>query len=80
MILLYYKKVEITGINSSDLPVLTERERENLILKMKNGDRKAKDTLMQATTCKNLWKAQVMKKPVKRDLRNYACGQKIAKK
>ena len=46
VILLYYKKVEITGINSSDLPVLTERERENLILKMKNGDRKAKDTLI----------------------------------
>ena len=44
--MLYYKKVEITGINSSDLPVLTERERENLILKMKNGDRKAKDTLI----------------------------------
>ena len=46
VILLYYKKVEITGINSSDLPVLTDQERETLILKMKNGDRKAKDALV----------------------------------
>lgn len=46
--ILYYKKVEITGINTASLPVLTENEREELIIKMKNGDKKAKDMLVMA--------------------------------
>jgi len=45
---LYYKKVEITGINTSSLPALTDSEREILIQKMKKGDRKAKDTLVMS--------------------------------
>lgn len=45
---LYYKKVEITGINTADLPVLTEKEREILIIKMKNGDKRARDKLIMA--------------------------------
>ena len=48
MIFLYYKKVEITGINTAQLPVLTDKERENLILRMKNGDKKAKDILVMS--------------------------------
>ncbi|MBQ8603791.1 MAG: sigma-70 family RNA polymerase sigma factor [Oscillospiraceae bacterium] len=45
---MYYKKVEITGINTSALPVLTDIEREQLIHKMKNGDKRAKDMLVMA--------------------------------
>ena len=45
---LYYKKVEITGIDTSLLPVLTDIERETLITKMKNGDKKAKDILVMS--------------------------------
>lgn len=45
---MYYKKVEITGINTSNLPVLSESEREKLILNMKKGDKKAKDMLVMA--------------------------------
>lgn len=48
MIFLYYKKVEITGVNTATLPTLTEKEREALIIKMKNGDKKAKDKLIMA--------------------------------
>ena len=48
MIFLYYKKVEITGISTSQLPLLSEKERQSLILKMKKGDKKAKDTLVMA--------------------------------
>lgn len=48
MIFLYYKKVEITGLNTSELPTLSEKEREKLIQKMKNGDKRAKDTLVMA--------------------------------
>ena len=40
--ILYYKKVEITGINTANLPVLTDDEREKFIVRMKNGDKKAK--------------------------------------
>ncbi|MBR5520833.1 MAG: sigma-70 family RNA polymerase sigma factor [Oscillospiraceae bacterium] len=45
---MYYKKVEITGIDTSLLPVLTDIERETLITKMKNGDKKAKDILVMS--------------------------------
>ena len=43
---MYYKKVEISGLDTSDLPELTEDERNSLIVKMKSGDRKAKDILV----------------------------------
>ena len=42
VIFLYYKKVEITGLNTASLPVLNDSDREALILKMKNGDKKGK--------------------------------------
>lgn len=43
---MYYKKVEIAGFDTANLPELSEEERNNLILKMKNGDKKAKDLLV----------------------------------
>ncbi len=43
---LFYKKVEITGINTATLPTLKEAERKELILKMKNGDNLAKEKLV----------------------------------
>lgn len=46
--ILFYKKVEITGINTATLPVLSEKERTALISKMKEGDKKAKDMLVLA--------------------------------
>lgn len=46
MIFLYLKKVEITGVSTASLPVLTDDEREELILKMKKGDKQAKDRLV----------------------------------
>ena len=43
---MYYKKVEISGFNTADLPELNEEERNCLIEKMKSGDKKAKDMLV----------------------------------
>ncbi|MBE6887379.1 MAG: sigma-70 family RNA polymerase sigma factor [Ruminococcaceae bacterium] len=43
---MYYKKVEISGLDTAELPELTEDERNSLIIKMKSGDRKAKDILV----------------------------------
>ncbi|MBR2027737.1 MAG: sigma-70 family RNA polymerase sigma factor [Oscillospiraceae bacterium] len=43
---MYYKKVEISGVDTANLPELNEEERNNLIQKMKNGDKKAKDLLV----------------------------------
>lgn len=43
---MYYKKVEISGIDTADLPELSEEERNILIQKMKSGDSKAKDILV----------------------------------
>lgn len=48
VIFLYLKKVEITGINTATLPVLSDKDREQLIFKMKKGDKKAKDRLVMA--------------------------------
>lgn len=45
---LYFKKVEITGINTRLLPVLSDSERQQLIVKMKNGDKKAKDQMVMS--------------------------------
>lgn len=36
-------KVEICGVNTSKLPLLTAKEKEELIIKVKNGDRKARE-------------------------------------
>ena len=43
---MYYKKVEISGVDTADLPEFSEEERNNLIIRMKNGDKKAKDLLV----------------------------------
>ena len=40
--------MEITGINTATLPTLKESEREQLILKMKRGDKRAKDILVMS--------------------------------
>lgn len=48
MIFLYCKKVEITGVNTAQLPTLTDKERDNLIIKMKSGDKQAKDRLVMS--------------------------------
>ena len=36
-------KVEITNVNTSKLPVLTNEEKAELFIKIKNGDRKARE-------------------------------------
>lgn len=43
---MYYKKVEIAGLDTADLPEFTEEERISLIEKMKSGDKQAKDLLV----------------------------------
>lgn len=39
-------KVEISGVNTSKLPVLTASEKEELIKKIKNGDEDARQTFI----------------------------------
>ena len=39
-------KVEICGVNNSKLPVLKEKEKRELLLKMRNGDTKARETFI----------------------------------
>lgn len=39
-------KVEISGVNTSRLPVLTASEKEELIKKIKNGDEDARQTFI----------------------------------
>lgn len=43
----YYNKVEICGINTSQLKVLKEEEKLELLRKAHNGDMKARDKLIQ---------------------------------
>lgn len=43
---MYYKKVEISGFDTSALPEFNETERNSLIEKMKLGDKQAKDLLV----------------------------------
>ena len=43
---MYYKKVEISGVDTAALPEFTEEERNLLIDRMKNGDKQAKDMLV----------------------------------
>ena len=37
------KKVEICGVNTSKLPVLTRKEKEELFAKIQQGDKKARE-------------------------------------
>ena len=47
MIIIAKHKVEITGINTSEIKVLTEKEKQELFLKFKNGDKKARELLVE---------------------------------
>lgn len=40
-------KVEITGINTSEIKVLTDKEKNELFIKLKNGDKQARNELVQ---------------------------------
>ncbi|MDD6763486.1 MAG: RNA polymerase sporulation sigma factor SigG [Clostridiales bacterium] len=40
-------KVEICGVNTSTLPVLTREEKDELFVKIKNGDMQARDTFIR---------------------------------
>lgn len=44
--LMYYGKVEICGINTAKLPVLTESEKTELLKRAKNGDKAARETMI----------------------------------
>ncbi len=43
---MYYNKVEICGIDTSKLKVLTEKEKTELLIKAQNGDSSARDNLV----------------------------------
>lgn len=45
MITIAKHKVEITGINTSEIKVLTDKEKEELFIRLKNGDMAVKDEL-----------------------------------
>lgn len=45
MITIAKHKVEITGINTSEIKVLTDKEKEELFIRLKNGDMAAKEEL-----------------------------------
>ncbi len=45
MIIIAKHKVEITGINTSEIKVLTDKEKEELFMRLKNGDMTAKEEL-----------------------------------
>ncbi len=40
-------KVCICGVNTSKLPILTQKEKENLLIKIKNGDNEAREYFIQ---------------------------------
>lgn len=40
-------KVEICGVNTTKLPILKEEEKKELFIKIKNGDKEARDTYIQ---------------------------------
>ncbi len=42
-----YNKVEISGVNTSDLIVLTEKEKTELLKKARKGDKSARETLIK---------------------------------
>ncbi len=44
---MYYGRVEISGIDTSKLKVLNEAEKNELLKKIKNGDEKARETLIK---------------------------------
>ena len=47
VIIIAKNKVEITGINTSEIKVLTDKEKKQLFTKLKNGDESARNELVQ---------------------------------
>ena len=47
MIIIAKHKVEITGINTSEIKVLSEEEKNDLFIKLKNGNKDARDKLAE---------------------------------
>ena len=45
--ILIINKVEICGVNTSKLPVLKEKEKRELLLKMREGDKTARETFIK---------------------------------
>ena len=43
---MYYSKVEICGVNTAKLPTLTDKEKNELLLKIKDGDEAAREKLI----------------------------------
>ena len=41
------RKVEIAGVNTAKLPVLSNVEKQELLIKIKNGDNKAREKFIQ---------------------------------
>ena len=41
------KKVEISGVNTSKLPVLSNEEKDELLIRIKNGDKEAREQFIQ---------------------------------
>ena len=43
---MYYNKVEISGVNTASLPLLTDEEKKALLLRAQAGDNPARDELV----------------------------------
>ncbi len=41
--ILMIRKVEIAGVNTAKLPVLSNEEKQELLIKIKNGDKEARE-------------------------------------
>ena len=41
------RKVEIAGVNTAKLPVLSNEEKQELLVKIKNGDNEAREKFIQ---------------------------------
>ncbi len=40
------RKVEIAGVNTAKLPTLSNEEKQELLIRIKNGDREARETFI----------------------------------
>ena len=49
---MYANKVEITGVNTSKLKVLKEKEKEALLKRVKQGDKQAREELINGDVYK----------------------------
>ena len=43
------RKVEIAGVNTAKLPVLSNKEKQELLVKIKNGDNEAREKFIQGS-------------------------------